>query len=991
MSSPGSARSQQGGSQRGGPSAAAAAPAARPGYPAPLGFDPAKSAGKDAKKEMTSYERAAKRVELPADAYEDLTTHHTPFAKRKGFNPGAKKVNVFINQFRVTNLSAKDAFQYDIALSPEPDHPAVFQKVWDSVAVKKARGNDATWLFDGRKLAWCNKNVKELRIQVDLDAEKGRPTPPGKPPNKFLILIKPTGGIRMAALDAYLKGKASWDNSVLECMSFLDHVLRQGPSERFKLIKRTFFNNASESRQLGTCTEAIKGIYSTIRLNESINSGGLGLGVNVDVANQTFWVGQKFEALVRNYLANVDRRWNAQNPDELARMLAPIKPQGSKHFQQSEPFKALRKLYNIRFEVLHRGKQSGISKEYKVKSFTWDKEQGVMNAQTVTFKKKNAAGKEVTMTIQQYYKEQYNAQLRFPRLPLIETTRAGYFPFEVCEVQRLNPYPFKLDPDQTAEMIKFAVQRPPQRRDQIAKMVANLGWAQDPYLKKFGVAINPTMSKVSAVLIKNPVLQFHSTSTNRASKPLRAGQLDPGTSGRWMLQNLKFIIPHAAPLDSWGFVSLDPGFNNEATKRFADDFVAAFKGHGGKIAAAPVILQAPSTANIGENIKNIYTEVGNKNKKIPQLIFFIIDIRNSALYERIKKNADCRLAFVSQVISSAKARRANPQYHSNVCLKINAKLGGANAQAGKDFFNNVPTMIIGADVSHASPGSPHPSLAAVCASIDRFALRYRAAVQTNGHRVEMISNSTLHSALPDMLTSFKQHHDNKTPQHLFYFRDGVSEGQFSHVLELEVEEFKQIFKKLNCPIPKITVIVATKRHHIRFFPDTGPANGDKNGNALPGTVVEREVTHPFHYDFYLCSHVAIQGTARPVHYNVIHDEIGMKPEALQEMIYHHCYQYCRATTPVSLHPAVYYAHLASNRARAHEDMSESDKDLEKNRGGGSTQGGGQWGKKTQDDEGSSSTGTSGKRLTEARPLLKMGGPEARPGTGDKLRATMWWV
>ena len=70
-------------------------------------------------------------------------------------------------------------------------------------------------------------------------------------------------------------------------------------------------------------------------------------------------------------------------------------------------------------------------------------------------------------------------------------------------------------------------------------------------------------------------------------------------------------------------------------------------------------------------------------------------------------------------------------------------------------------------------------------------------------------------------------------------------------------------------MPKITVIVAIKRYHICFFPD----RGDKNGNPFPGTLVEKEVTHPFHYDFYLCSYVAIQGTARPVHYNVIHDEI----------------------------------------------------------------------------------------------------------------------
>ena len=112
---------------------------------------------------------------------------------------------------------------------------------------------------------------------------------------------------------------------------------------------------------------------------------------------------------------------------------------------------------------------------------------------------------------------------------------------------------------------------------------------------------------------------------------------------------------------------------------------------------------------------------------------------------------------------------------------------------------------------------------------------------------------------------------------------------------------------------------------------------DRNGNPVPGVLVERDVTHPFEYDFYLNSHSAIQGTARPTHYHVLMDDMSMSPNDLHALIYEHCYQYIRSTTPVSLcklHslpksirfanvvvvPAVYYAHLASNRARSHENV-----------------------------------------------------------------------
>jgi eukaryotic translation initiation factor 2C len=146
--------------------------------------------------------------------------------------------------------------------------------------------------------------------------------------------------------------------------------------------------------------------------------------------------------------------------------------------------------------------------------------------------------------------------------------------------------------------------------------------------------------------------------------------------------------------------------------------------------------------------------------------------------------------------------------------------------------------------------------------------------------------------------------------------------------------------------------------------------------------LEKEVTHPFQWDFYLCSHVAIQGTARPVHYHVILDEAGCKPNELQKMIYQQCYQYARSTTPVSLHPAVYYAHLASNRARPHENVSSS----EPPKAGPKAV---EW-ITDRMAKGMSSGGQ--KRETEAPPLLPLGGSdEAHPKNREFIRSTMWYI
>jgi eukaryotic translation initiation factor 2C len=266
-------------------------------------------------------------------------------------------------------------------------------------------------------------------------------------------------------------------------------------------------------------------------------------------------------------------------------------------------------------------------------------------------------------------------------------------------------------------------------------------------------------------------------------------------------------------------------------------------------------------------------------------------------------------------------------------MKVNAKLGGCtsrvkpHATSGFKGFGS-PTMFIGADVSHASPGSTEASMAALTVSTDRHAGRYAAGCQTNGHRVEIITQNNFNSILGPLIKGWVSNvGGGNLPSQVYYMRDGVSEGQFSHVLRQEVPHIKALFSNISGKpwTGKLTVVVASKRHHVRAFPKTGDFSaGDQKGNPLPGCLIERDVTMPREFDFYLYSHIALQGTSRPVHYTILSDEANHTPNAIQNMIYEHCYQYMRSTTSVSLHPAVYYAHLASNRAKAHINIAASE-------------------------------------------------------------------
>jgi hypothetical protein len=147
---------------------------------------------------------------------------------------------------------------------------------------------------------------------------------------------------------------------------------------------------------------------------------------------------------------------------------------------------------------------------------------------------------------------------------------------------------------------------------------------------------------------------------------------------------------------------------------------------------------------------------------------------------------------------------------------------------------------------------------------------------------------------------------------------------------------KKAFKKFDTAQkpykPKLTIVICGKRHHTRFYPTEASA-ADRDGNPRPGTIVDRGVTAVYDFDFFLqglcfstcpcpsdClpqAHGGLQGTTRPTHYYVVHDEIRFKADDLQVLTNGVSYMFARATKAVSLVSPAYYADLACERGRCY--------------------------------------------------------------------------
>lgn len=268
------------------------------------------------------------------------------------------------------------------------------------------------------------------------------------------------------------------------------------------------------------------------------------------------------------------------------------------------------------------------------------------------------------------------------------------------------------------------------------------------------------------------------------------------------------------------------------------------------------------------------------------------------------------------VEKTLKSRQNPAQYCANVCMKINVKLGGQNATVAlPGRFANSGVMIVGADVTHPSPSQlrmvpPPPSIAALTGTFDSDCVRYTAVSSPQQSTQESISAGASMSVFVRMLETltkrFSERNGSRHPPMVVYFRDGVSDSQIPELLDGEVKLIKEHIATFH---GKLTVVLAQKRHHTRFFP-VGHTN-DRNGNIEPGTVVESGPGSAF-----VCGHGALQGTVRPSHFRVISDDNNLTADEFHGLIMHGVHSYSKATRAVHTHAAIYYADIVAERSTA---------------------------------------------------------------------------
>lgn len=151
---------------------------------------------------------------------------------------------------------------------------------------------------------------------------------------------------------------------------------------------------------------------------------------------------------------------------------------------------------------------------------------------------------------------------------------------------------------------------------------------------------------------------------------------------------------------------------------------------------------------------------------------------------------------------------------------------------------------VGFDVTHDTINKGK-SIGAFVASMDlkKEVKYYSSVIEHRAGGEELSANlcKTLGNAIEHYL---KLH--GVLPDKLFFYRDGVGDGQIEQVHQIEMQEIKQQLKQLrtkynNPDALKLTFVIVNKRINTRIF-----LRGGRGGfeNPKSGTIVDNTITLP---------------------------------------------------------------------------------------------------------------------------------------------------
>ena len=492
----------------------------------------------------------------------------------------------------------------------------------------------------------------------------------------------------------------------------------------------------------------------------------------------------------------------------------------------SQRVKFTKEIKCLKIEITHCGQ---MRRKYRVCNVTR------RPAQMQSFPLQLDNGQTVECTVSKYFLDKYKMKLRYPHFPCLQVGQEHkhtYLPLEVCNIVVGQRCIKKLTDMQTSTMIKATARSAPDREKEINNLIRKADFNNDPYVQEFGLNISHNLMEVRGRVLPPPKLQYGGRTKQQAMP----------NQGVWDMRGKQFFT--GVEIREWAIACFAPQrtVREDALRNFTQSLQKISNDAGMPIIGQPCFCKY---ATGPDQVEPMFRYLKTTFPGL-QLVVVVLPGK-TPVYAEVKRVGDTVLGMATQCVQAKNVNKTSPQTLSNLCLKINVKLGGVNSILVPSIRPKVfsePVIFLGADVTHPPAGdNKKPSIAAVVGSQDAHPSRYAATVRVQTHRCEIIQD--LSTMVKDHLMMFYKSTGGFKPHRVIMYRDGVSEGQFVQVLQHELTALREACIKLeNDYKPGITFIVVQKRHHTRLFCSEKKEQSGKSGNIPAGTTVDIGITHP---------------------------------------------------------------------------------------------------------------------------------------------------
>ncbi|KAK4779556.1 hypothetical protein SAY87_015662 [Trapa incisa] len=676
---------------------------------------------------------------------------------RRGLGSKGQRIPLFTNHFKVnvTNLEGH-LFHYSVSLAYEDDTPfdgkGIGRKVIDKVQeTYNSELGEKHFAYDGEKSLFTvgPLPLNKLEFTVVLEdvpssRNNGNASPDGPDRSNeadrkrirrpyrsktYKVAISFAAKIPMQALASALRGQDS-ENSQ-ETLRVLDIILRQHAAKQgCLLVRQSFFHNDPKNFvDVGGGVYGCRGFHSSFRT------------IFLADVSTTMIVkpGHVVDFLIENQKVN--------DPYSL------------------DWAKAKRMLKNLKISA------SPSNTEYKITGLS----EKPCNEQLFSLKSRNGNGdgESLELTVYDYFVNHRHIELRysgdFPCINVGKPKRPTFIPIELCTLVPLQRYTKSLTNLQRASLVEKSRQKPQERMRVLSDALKKSNYSKEPLLLSCGIDICNDFTQVEGRVLPAPRLKVGN-----------GDDLFP-RNGRWNFNNKKLVDP--TKIQRWAVVNFSARCDVHGLVR---DLIKCGDMKGISIEQPfdifqenPEFRRAPPVVRV----EKLFEEIERKLPGLPQFLLCLLPERkNSDIYGPWKKKNLSEHGIVTQCIAPT---RVNDQYLTNVLLKINAKLGGLNSMLSIEhspsipMVSKVPTILIGMDVSHGSPGqSSIPSIAAVVSSRQwPLISRYRASVRTQSAKVEMVeslfkkvSDTVDEGIMRELLCDFYVSSGKRKPGQIIIFR-----------------------------------------------------------------------------------------------------------------------------------------------------------------------------------------------------------------------------